>query len=171
MERSRSNPIYRSRIMRFLVGIVVILLTLADTAEACTITIVGLRKAYRASSQIFVGEFLSFGDSATDALPSKLAGNRKMLDKARFRIQRSWKGPASGEVELYLSPVCDCPMREISPDRGDRFLILADKDGVVDACNMYIIEMTDNRRQEDLKRIVDRLDSFWFRTWAGIYPF
>ena len=157
---------------RYIPVIVVIVLLLADTANACTVDIVGQRKVYRTSSRVFVGEFLSVnGIPSPDTLPLNSTRDWKVLEKAKFRIVRSWKGHRSGVTELYFIPICVCPNRQILPKPGDRLLVFADKHGVVDACNMYVIEMKNDRREDDLKRIIDRLDSFWFRTWATRYPF
>lgn len=150
--------------------IFIIVFILVDTANACTVHIVGPRRAYRASSRVFIGELVSHPDPSSFELPPILA-DWKGLGKARFKIERSWKGPKKGETDLYLNPWCNCPTRLLLPKPGEKLLIFADKDGVVDACEMYVIEMKDDRQNDKLKGVMRRLDSFWFRTWANIYPF
>lgn len=156
---------------RFLVTSVISLLLFSETAIGCTVTIVGLRKQFRNSSQIFVGEFLSFEDLPPDGLPRKLVENWETLGRARFKVENSWKGPESGETLLYVNPFCVCPMRQFFPKPGDKLLVFADNDAVVDACDLYLIEMKNERKKEDVERITKSLNSFWFRTWARLYSF
>ena len=63
-------------------------------------------------------------------------------------------------------------MRFLLPSKGQKMLVFADKDGVVDSCNFqYVVEMKDEEKIAEVKKVTDKLDSFWFRTWARIYPF
>jgi len=160
---------------RFVFSIAFILLLLCETATACTVTIRGLREEFRRSSQIFTGEFVGFGDGSTYEIPKWQSEKWKSdatLEKATFSIKKSWKGQRSGTISLYINPTCDCPTRFFVPSKGQELVIFADKDGVVDSCNFqHVIEMKDEKSKAEAKAVTDKLDSFWFRTWARIYPF
>jgi hypothetical protein len=58
------------------------------------------------------------------------------------------------------------------PSKGQEMLVFADKDGVIDSCNFqYVVEIKDEKKKSEVKKLTDKLNSFWFRTWARIYPF
>ena len=160
---------------KFTLSISLLLLLFCESAIACTVTIRGLRDEFRGSSQIFTGEFVGFDEGSTYEIPTWLSEKWKpdaALQKATFRIEKSWKGQRSGTISLFINPSCDCPMRFLLPAKGQKMLVFADKDGVVDSCNFqHVVEMKDEEKIAEVKKVTDKLDSFWFRTWARIYPF
>ena len=139
-------------------------------ATACTITIVGLRKEFRRSDNVFVGEVVSVTGVRPDRLPKNLTEGFEALDKIEFRIKRSWKGKKSGTVEIYSNVFCDCPMRMLKFEKGREFVIFAN-DGFATACSYRTFDTADERYSESNRADLRRLDSFWFRAWAYIYPF
>jgi hypothetical protein len=154
------------------IAVLLILLTLAEPSFGCTVTMRGLRKEFRSASQVFVGEFVRFEDGERDKVPADLAEKWESLGKATFRIRKSWKGHSSGEISLFVNVLCDCPMRYLLPASGDEMLVFADKDGVIDSCNFqYVIQVEEEKKKVEAKIVTDKLNSFWFRTWARIYPF
>lgn len=162
------------KIKRILISSIITLFILCDSIFACTVVVQGIRKEFRRSSQVLVGEFMTFDDREVKDVPEWLADKWKPygpLANATFRIKRSWKGQRTGQITLYVSPLCDCPMRQLFPNPDEEILVFADKDGVVDSCNFFVIEKSNDRRTDDLEKTIKTLDSFWFRTWARIYPF
>jgi hypothetical protein len=158
--------------IRFSTSVIVVGLMLCETVFACTVVIEGTRKIYRRSSQVFVGKFIEFEENSNAIVPDNLKAKWKTIGEARFSIAKSWKGQRTGSMSLYVNPVCDCPMREMILVPGEEVLIFADKDGVVDSCDIqYVLRLQNERDRIAAKDVTKRLDSFWFRTWAGIYPF
>ncbi len=157
---------------KLILSISLLFLVFGETAYACTVSINGLRKEFRRSGQVFIGEFFEFTSEKREEMPEHLSRKWETLGKANFRIKKSWKGQRSGEIPLFFNVACDCPMRYLIPNKGQEMLIFADKDGVIDSCNLqYVIEMKDEKKRAEVKGLTDKLNSFWFRTWAKVYPF
>lgn len=135
---------------------------------ACTVNIEPLRKTFRQSKNVFVGEIISVEPVNEKDLPKNLK-EYKYLSKLTFKVDKSWKGK-NKRVVVYSYPFCNCPMREYNFSAGKKFLVFADKNSYYDVCNLSNIEFSSDRNNNS-QEIIKRLDSFWFRTWARIYPF
>ncbi|MBK9164198.1 MAG: hypothetical protein IPM21_09840 [Acidobacteria bacterium] len=158
--------------MRYATILVFAFALFAGTANGCVAVVSGLRKQFREANVIFTGQLIEFEERSNANIPAELLEDWKTLAPVRFKIERSWKGQRSGELVLYMSPICDCPVRYLLPNKGDTLLVFADKDGIVDSCNYgYVLEMKNEKQAGEAKSVMKRLDSFWFRTWARIYPF
>lgn len=156
---------------RYFGSAILIILLLSDAVFACSVIISGLRTEFRRSKNIFVGEIVIGNETNEPKIPEKLKEKWNTLEKVRFKIIQSWKGQSSGEIDLFLSPLCDCPNRMLLPEDDSKILVFTDKDGVLDACNMYVGNIDDVRRKEEIDKTIKKLNSFWFRTWARAYPF
>lgn len=158
--------------MRFAAILVLAFSLCVETAYGCVAVVSGLRKQFRESSVIFEGQLIDFEERSSTDIPAELQKDWETLAPVRFKIEKSWKGQRSGELVLYMNPICDCPARYLLPKKGDTLLVFADKNRVVDSCNYgYVLEMKNKKQAEEAKSVMDQLDSFWFRTWARIYPF
>lgn len=136
-------------------------------AKACTVDIEPLRKTFRQSKYVFIGEIVSVESIEKSELPEKLK-KYDYLVKLTFKVENSWKGN-SKNITIYSSPFCSCPWRQYNFSVGKRFLVFADKNSYFDVCNLSNIEV-DSDENNNLNLIIKRLDKFWFRTWASIYP-
>ncbi len=139
-------------------------------ASACTVTIVGLRREFRRSNNVFIGEVVNVEGVRKDKLPSHLAENWDVLDKIMFRIKRSWKGKRTGIIDVFSNVACNCPNRVLKFEPGKEFVIFSDR-GFADACSMRVFDTTDKAYSEHSRRDMGKLNDFWFRAWSRAYPF
>ena len=92
--------------------------------------------------------------------------------KVRFRILKSWKGQNKGEIDVYTSGYCACPPRNFPFSVGEEYLMDTDSEGFADACNEFnLVKPFDLTGENLFNDQVKRLNGFWFRTWARLYPF
>ena len=138
---------------------------------ACTIEVVGLRNEFRRSKNIFIGEVITVEGIRKDKLPTRLAENWNQLDRITLRIKKAWKGKQEGTVTIYSNVYCECPMRSLPLEKGAEFIIFSDGDSFASACSYRNINTSHDRFKEVVGGDVRRLNNFWFRAWAGIYPF
>jgi hypothetical protein len=139
--------------------------------HGCTVEVVGLRDEFRRSKNVFIGEVLAVEGVRKDKLPTRLAEDWNQLDKITLRIKKSWKGKGVGTISIFSDVSCTCPMRFLTFEVGKEFVILADRDGFASACSFRNINTSDDRFNELLGNDLRRLNNFWFRAWASIYPF
>ena len=154
--------------MKKLVLAIFLLFFSFENSSACTVNIEPLRKTFRHSKNVFVGEIISVADANEEELPKKLK-EFKYLSRLTFKVDRSWKGNDK-QVIVYSLPFCDCPMRQYNFSVGEKFLVFADRNSNYDVCNLSNIQLSLDRNKNS-QDIIKRLDKFWFRTWARIYPF
>lgn len=155
--------------MKKLVTLILLVLFSFENLNACTVHIESLRKTYRQSRNIFIGEIISTESiKKEEDLPEKLK-EFKYLEKITFKIDKSWKGEKK-QIVVYSSPFCECPMREYNFSAGNKFLVFADKNSKFDVCNLSNIEISSDKNKHS-QEITKKLDSFGFRFWADIYPF
>lgn len=157
-----------SRVFQALFVFVFALTFCFQNAVACTVDIEPLRKTYRQSKNVFLGEIISIESVDKEELPEKLK-EFKYLEKLTFKVNKSWKGN-NKQVVVYSSPICNCPMREYDFSIGRKFLVFDDKSSNFDICNLSNIELITDKNK-DSQKIIKRLDNFSFRLWAKIYPF
>jgi hypothetical protein len=82
----------------------------------------------------------------------------------RFNTTKTWKGAEKGAREYVLFEAdCDCKGTSELPGLGKEYLFTPDKDPSV--CDAFA---TDTER---VRNEIKRLNRFWFRTWAVLYPF
>jgi hypothetical protein len=128
---------------------------------ACSVTISPLRKDFRWADTIFVGEVTDILDK-----PDGIYGTERypVFGIVKFRVEKSWKG--SNEDELTIpSDVAGgryCPDDFDSFKKGEKYLVFAKRNYVPFGMSTKLQFAEDKLR---------RLDSFWFRTWARVYPY
>lgn len=143
----------------------------AVEVAACTIEISPLRKDFRRANSVFTGKLLSI-----DALKPNTSDEEKIPDswsdwkefsKVKFQVERKWKGSFARELEFvaaaYYTCACDTRMSQFAV--GKSYLVFAETRDFVSICSAEEIGRTTTTNT------MKRLDSFWFRTWARIYPF
>jgi hypothetical protein len=82
----------------------------------------------------------------------------------RFKATKTWKGAAKSDREyIVFEADCDCDGAVDVPKLGKEYLVTPDKHPRV--CHAVATD-TERARNE-----IKRLDRFWFRTGATLYPF
>ena len=151
-----------------------------NRVAACTVNVESFRKNFRQAKRVFLGEITAIDLVKIEELPKEIQEQHKdlkFLAKIIFKVERSWKGDNRNEVIVYSKMFCDCPYRTEYFSLGKKFLVFSDKQSYFDACSLFNAEVdskeipTDSWEAEFVKNKINRLDDFWFRTWARIYPF
>ncbi len=131
-----------------------------QSANACTIVIPPLRKEFRHSANVFVGEVIDISVVPKDFKDKK---DRLVGGTVKFRIEKSWKGGKKSEISLLSDIVDTACGGQLSYFRtGEKYLVFAEKDYV----NFYKASKLENSNDK-----IKRLNDFGFRFWASIYPF
>lgn len=157
-----------SKLIRIFSFSVAVFLIQTQFVSACTVNIEPLRKTFRQAKNVFVGEIISSESVNENDFPETLR-EYKYLEKLTFKVEQSWKGNKK-QVIVYSLPFCDCPMRQYDFSVGKRFLVFTEKNSNFDVCNLPNIQL-DSDKNNNSKLIIKRLNKFWFRTRARIYPF
>jgi hypothetical protein len=148
-----------------------------NSIKACLPNVESFRKVFRHSKQVFVGEIIEVGWVKKEELPQNLQEATEGLAKITFKIDRSWKGKNVAQEVLYSKLFCTCPDRTNYFTKGKKFLVFSDKQSYFDACSLLNAQVdpaeipVDSWEAKFVKNKIDRLDDFWFRLWAKIYPF
>lgn len=145
---------------------------LAQQVSACEIVIPPLRNEFRQARAVFIGKVKRVQDFTPSPQESLNVPEPwrayKTLARIHFEISKKWKGPGSREQE-YVAIAhlpCGCPgdpWRQFS--EGDEYLIFEYDKGFLTVCE------SDKIGPGHVQDKVKRLNSFWFRAWARIYPF
>jgi len=140
---------------------VLFLMICFQSINACTSVDEPLRKTFRRTKAVFLGKIKEIKQ-----IP--LADYSKSLvdGEITFEISKTWKGDYKKQMTLAanIGWVCGCD----SPDQfkvGQEYIVFVDKQSVANFCDA---EKTDTKYGSSKMK---QLDSFWFRTWAKIYPF
>lgn len=166
----------------FALILAVIFLGNSQIAFSCTIYIPPFRKIYRASESIFVGKVLKIEEyynlTETDErrIPEHwLRENDRvkaslqykgLFSKVTFEIKDNWKGNLAERKDFISVPAydCGCPGDGINVfEIGQEYLVTAANKDFVTVCN--------SKKTDWAKDDIKKLDKFWFRAWATIYPF
>lgn len=145
----------------------------AKLINACEIVVIQERKEFRNAKRVFVGEIVSVKRVEDSVLVKKMNSESRFLDLIKFKIERSWKGQKTKFIDVYVEPYCLCPYRDFNFKTGQKFLVSVNKYSFASSCDTLFIEAdSDNAaRKKYFTEWTERLDSFWFRTWASVYPF
>ncbi len=140
---------------------------LAESVVACSIYIPPLRRDFRKAESVFIGRVVSV-NAANLTLREKEElsdfGDSRSFSRMRFQVLKKWKGARNKELEFsgIAHDFCGCPGGPMDQFvEGKEYLIFARRKTTLSVCES---EPVTNEK-------IARLDSFWFRTWARIYPF
>lgn len=150
-----------------------------QSITACSLDIPPLRKEFRNSKLVFLGKITKIEDYYVPTEQEKAyipkywkeisaeMKNNKIFSKVTFEIKNEWKGSLPENKE-FLSVAywgCGCP-GEI-----DKFEIK--KEYVIFSTEKNFVSVCDSFRQTIMEKpkLIKKLDDFWFRIWARIYPF
>jgi hypothetical protein len=158
---------------RIFAALVSALIFCFQTVNACTIAVPSIKKEFRKAESIFIGKVVKVTDehSPSEKEAASIPENWehwKWFSNVTFEIKNKWKGNVSGTREFVAVAIydCGCPGGEIDAFKaGKEFLVFADGKNFVSICDSYKPD------DEWAKIRFKKLDSFWFRAWAQIYPF
>jgi hypothetical protein len=149
-----------------------------QTAAACTIIIPPLRKEFRKAKAVFVGKItdVSFNYLPTEKEKRDIPEywtegawkDKNIFSKVTVEINNEWKGGGAGKrvFVAVAQDFCACAATKMSEFKaGEEYLFFAAGKNFVAVCDS---DKTDSQWTIDK---MQRLDDFWFRVWAGIYPF
>lgn len=138
----------------------IITLFLFEIDNACSISSPPLRKQFRQSANVFMGEVLDITETPKDYKDKK---KRFIGGIVKFKIEKSWKGTKETEISL-LSDIINtgCGEKPQYFTKGEKYLVFTEKDYV------YFYESSKLAYSNDK---IKKLDDFGFRLWARIYPF
>lgn len=131
-------------------------------AYACDENISSLKERYRKAESIFVG--------TVESLEAYPKGRNWTLDgfnayTVRFKTTKTWKGGEDSAREyVVMEASCGCPDMSIMFKQEKEYLVFAPEEDLV-ICNAVA---TDTKRAEEEMK---KLNRFWFRTWATVFPF
>lgn len=140
---------------------------LQSSALACSIYLPPLRHDFRKAETVFVGKVLSVEPAVlTKDEEKKLSKlkERELFSRIKFQIIKQWKGANVNEREYVgiAFDFCGCPDWPMDQFvEGKEYLIFAREKNTLSVCESMSVT----------PEVMKRLDSFWFRTWARIYPF
>ena len=168
----------------FALTLTAIFLGSSQIAFSCTIYIPPFRKVYRESKSVFVGKVLKIEEyynlTETDKriIPEhwlqindrlRAASQYKgLFSKITFEIKDKWKGNIAERKDFISVSAydCGCPGDGINVfEIAQEYLVTAREKNFVSVCDSKTADS--DWAKDDIKR----LDKFWFRTWATIYPF
>jgi hypothetical protein len=140
--------------------------------QACSIEIQPLRKQFRRAKLVFIGKVLSI--QPTPLTEAGKAGIPKTwrdwneFSNIKFQVLRKWKGDSPSEREYVgiAYYICGCPHFPM-----DQFYV--GKDYLIFAGDKKFITVCESEKlgSDYVAKEMKSLDSFWFRSWAAIYPF
>lgn len=127
--------------------------------RSCEIDYPPLRKEFRTSKYVFVGKVIAINDPTGSAPKPK---DRQIHGTITFHVDQSWKGGKATEVSLYSNVgASGCgPFDYFRKD--ETYLVFAE--------NSYV-HFLSATKLDQAKNKIKRLDDFWFRTWARVFPF
>jgi hypothetical protein len=137
---------------------------LACAAEVfpCTCSSPGVREKFRSADVVFVGSVTAISPASPDA-DFPLA-----MHTVKFKVEKLWKGPRNSEI----TAVADYDQRGWCGDLdlavGEKYLIYADRQkGRLRIQTDCGPNMNVRYAAGELKR----LNGFWFRLFARVYPY
>ncbi len=164
-------------ILFYMTLVVLILLSNLQIIYACTISIPPLRKEFRTAKSVFAGKVLKIENSylptegeKQDIPENWTEGSLKNLNvfsKVTFEIKNEWKGNQPDKKTFiavsYWS--CGCPGDQDKFEENEEYIIFAERKNFITVCDGW------REKLDGKSRLTKRLDKFWFRTWASVFPF
>ncbi|HEY8560034.1 MAG TPA: hypothetical protein VIL74_06630 [Pyrinomonadaceae bacterium] len=149
-------------VFRFCVLSLLIFTVGFQTVNACTITVEPLRKHFRRANAVFLAEVVEIRQK-----PGAAESKNFISDDVTFDISETWKGDHRNRATLPASSgfICGCDSKPSRFETGRKYVVFLNNENVADICDSEPVETGGT------PKTVERLDRFWFRAWARIYPF
>ena len=151
-----------NRLIRFCILMLMLFTFYFQTVTACTITIEPLRKSFRRANAVFLAEVVEIKPKSNAA-----DKNAFTSDDITFNISNSWKSDYQKRATFPASSgfICGCDSKPSQFEIGKKYIVFVNQENVADICDAEPAE------SGEFPAAVRRLDRFWFRAWARIYPF
>lgn len=165
-------------------ALILSLIFCSQTVFSCTIVIPSFRKTYRESKSVFIGEVLKIEEyydvagkerqisedwlETNDILKKASPQFKGLFSKVTFEIKNRWKGNLSKQEDFIAVAFYDCGCPDNGVDRfeiGKEYLVMASGKNFAAICDSKVAD------SDWAKTDIKRLNKFWFRVWATIYPF
>lgn len=123
----------KNKILFFLLALIILLLTGAQTTFACTPIYSTPQETFNRSDAVFLGRVLSVSTTGTPGDKWDVTGE--------VQVEKYWKGNVGKVVKIKSSGIYTCNTAFGENAKGGDYLIYATKDPI--ASDVYIIGMTD----------------------------
>lgn len=149
--------------MRYLAQIlfIILLVTIGEqTVSACSCGEISTRKQFRSANSVFVGQVVTIKTGSN--LDAARDGD---LYVAIFNVLQTCKGPSRGEFPVYFDPgLFGC---SVNFQEGEKYLVYASHKGE------FFFDAFCSRTSpvSDASKDSRRLNRFWYRLFACIFPF
>lgn len=147
-----------SRLLNIMALVIVVSIV---SVHACTVTLWPLRTQFRKAESVFVATVTDITDAPGNHEENK---KKRIFGKVTFDLEKGWKGVDRGQTSL-LSDVGSsdgCLTKFDYFKKGEKYLIFASKG---------YVSFESATKFSNGRNTIKRLDDFWFRTWATVYPF
>jgi hypothetical protein len=135
----------------------------APIAFSCSCADPSQREKFREANTVLLGEVTEIRESKeTD----KNFSTYPFL--VRFKVERQWKGAKKQEFVALADYDNPGMCGDLDLKVGERFLIYAYREK---GRLLIVTDCGPNRRAEYAEEEIEKLDSFWFRMFARLYPF
>lgn len=141
---------------------IAVILMSAQEALPCSCAEPGVREKFRAADSVFVGSLMEMSPSnPTEDLP--LAAYT-----VKFKVERRWRGARKSEITAVANYDRPGWCGDLNLTVGERYLIYAEREKgrllIYTDCGP---SLNSKYAAEEIKR----LNGFWFRFFARMYPF
>ena len=132
-----------------------------STAYSCSCAYPSIREKFRASDLVFVGQVVEIKDAP-------LIKDSLFLHSVTLKVEKIWKGKRRPEITVLWAWDNPGMCNGLLLVKGERYLIYTSREkegyGVYPDCGT-------NYLAKDVAEEIKKLNSFWFRLFARLYPF
>jgi hypothetical protein len=140
-----------------------LLMCSAPIAFSCSCSDPSQREKFREANTVFLGEVTEYGE-------------RKVTDEdfsaypflVRFKVERQWKGAKKQEIVALADYDNPGWCGDLDLKVGERFLIYAYREK---GRLLVVTDCGPNRKAVYAEEELGKLNNFWFRIFARVYPF
>jgi hypothetical protein len=132
----------------------------ALSVYACSCADPSVREKFRWADVVFVGELVEKADAEQNS--------SELVHSTRFKVEKSWKGVAARELKILFGFDMPGMCGDLPLNIGERYLIYAyrRKEGLITQ-----VDCGPNRIAENVPDEINKLNGFWFRMFARLYPY
>jgi hypothetical protein len=135
----------------------------ASSAYPCSCADPSQREKFRRASAVFIGRVIEITDYNDPDEDFVLFTNR-----VKFKVERQWKGARKPEVTALASFDSPGMCGDLNLAVGEEYLVYADREK---GRLLFYTDCGPNRNSKYAEDEIKRLNSFWFRFVARLYPY
>jgi hypothetical protein len=145
--------------------------------SACSLYIPPLRREFRKAKAVFTGKILKVEDyylpteqEKPDIPENWTSGslkNANIFSRVTIEIKKKWKGNLPGKKTFIAVSYwnCGCPGDQDRFEQGQEYIFFTERKNFITVCDSW------RGKGFGKETLIKKLDNFWFRSWARIYPF